>query len=1407
MATAVPLSSITAAVVANTINNSAHAQVWNWALDGNDTAFTFGETTAATGVNNTLLQITTLSSSTASPLTVTNGGTGNIVFNLASTGDLVIQDNGTTFLTFDDSSTTTWDLPTTGSVKINAPNTTVSGNGILNITATSITNNTRGINLSYTFNGNISQHGYGIFVSYNRNATNTFDNNYGQYIRFTNNQTGSPLNIGLIVDLTSTDQSTNYGGYFQTKGTGNINYGIYAASTASTTNYAGFFSATATSNANYGVYANASGASQNYAIYATTDATTAGGGVNINANSLTTGTALNVTSNSTLLSSGKLISAEHTATFATSLNYSSNALNLNRNLTLTGGVSTVPVFDASSSAQTPDDTFPTSLTFNHTIGNGSNRILVVGISQTANQPVASVTYAGNQMTLACSNLSSNAGVLIYYMTDNTSPALPSAGTWQVSISWGSGQMAVAGAVSYFNVNQSAPLGNCSHTTISNTTPSITVQSNANDVVFDVLQAYHRSPFTVTPNASQTQRWNSQVVFSGLFTYLRGAGSTKTGESGSTNMSWTLSITPLFGRLSGVAIKGNSINLTGALASLTSTCSACYDNSSILAISSTSTTAAGTSYGLSSIISKTGAGTGNTATTYAGFFSATGDNQGTTTTYGIYAKGSGANTNWAGVLAGPSVVGDGSPPYLAGQSLLQLVGNINNGGNECPVSAFGGCVGLFVTPTVNVNSATPSDTARAIAARLIVDNQTSSGITLDTAVGLSVHNPTKGAADNIVKNYGILIDNQNAGSSANYGLYIEGATNYALYSASGNGFFAFQPDENLTLSHSAATTTNGTLNISTTSSTNQSKAINISYTYSNSSFLTGGYGIYGTFTHSNSATANYLVGSYYKLVDATNQPNGNFGLFLDMPISGNAAKTNTGQIINITSTSTTADKNAGIEINVSQTGVISSGTKSIYGIHATANSDNTSSGGTSLVYGGVFLAIGDTGGNNNTYGIYAHATGGDNNYGLFVANGRVFFNTNMAAGTTGNYICLNTTTWEVQKGGASCSASSIRFKENINDLTYGLEDVLKLHPVSFNFKPEMNMGSNRQLGFIAEEVERLIPELVSYDENGLPSGVNYPQMTSLLAKGIQELNAKVDNLGNIVGQNVTFENLTVNRKLLTANLTAPADNSLTLSLSDSSGSTAFKVLDSENRELFSIDSAGNVKFAGTVFAQSFTSTTQTTTENSSENNQNPPPLADPSTVTELLNLTNLETENLKVKTKLQVLGQSSLAATSVAGIFSQDGTLIMESGNSIYAVDQTLYLQKEPLAGPQDNNLAAAILDIGNGKVIVDKAGNLIIVGTLTAQKVKTKSLEIDSSGDTVGTATLPEGQTTVVVKTAAVTDNSIILVTPTTPTNYSLAVTVKKAEEEFWVAIPQTAPIDIPFNWLIINQTQLTNEM
>lgn len=93
---------------------------------------------------------------------------------------------------------------------------------------------------------------------------------------------------------------------------------------------------------------------------------------------------------------------------------------------------------------------------------------------------------------------------------------------------------------------------------------------------------------------------------------------------------------------------------------------------------------------------------------------------------------------------------------------------------------------------------------------------------------------------------------------------------------------------------------------------------------------------------------------------------------------------------------------------------------------------------------------------------------------------------------------------------ACLASTLKVKQDIEPLDAGLQTVLKLRPISYLLKPEFNPEHlGRMPGLIAEEVQQIDPRLVALDDNGDPRGVRYMQLTAVLAKAEQELNAKIE----------------------------------------------------------------------------------------------------------------------------------------------------------------------------------------------------------------------------------------------------------------------------------------------------------
>jgi len=128
------------------------------------------------------------------------------------------------------------------------------------------------------------------------------------------------------------------------------------------------------------------------------------------------------------------------------------------------------------------------------------------------------------------------------------------------------------------------------------------------------------------------------------------------------------------------------------------------------------------------------------------------------------------------------------------------------------------------------------------------------------------------------------------------------------------------------------------------------------------------------------------------------------------------------------------------------------------------------------------------------------------------NGTAAF-TSLTNDSTGYYVCLNTTTYNLSTSTSACGASSQRFKENVQTLSYGLNIINQLKPVSFDWKADFmpRSTSTRQIGFIAEQVATLIPELVTYDSTGQIMNLDYPKLTAVLVNAIQQQQLQINSL--------------------------------------------------------------------------------------------------------------------------------------------------------------------------------------------------------------------------------------------------------------------------------------------------------
>ena len=96
-------------------------------------------------------------------------------------------------------------------------------------------------------------------------------------------------------------------------------------------------------------------------------------------------------------------------------------------------------------------------------------------------------------------------------------------------------------------------------------------------------------------------------------------------------------------------------------------------------------------------------------------------------------------------------------------------------------------------------------------------------------------------------------------------------------------------------------------------------------------------------------------------------------------------------------------------------------------------------------------------------------------------------------------------------------SSARFKDNIKPMNNTSEAILKLKPVTFHYKQELDPEKIPQFGLIAEEVEKANPDLVVRDEEGNVTTVRYEAVNAMLLNEFLKAHCKVEEQEAAIAQ--------------------------------------------------------------------------------------------------------------------------------------------------------------------------------------------------------------------------------------------------------------------------------------------------
>ena len=97
-----------------------------------------------------------------------------------------------------------------------------------------------------------------------------------------------------------------------------------------------------------------------------------------------------------------------------------------------------------------------------------------------------------------------------------------------------------------------------------------------------------------------------------------------------------------------------------------------------------------------------------------------------------------------------------------------------------------------------------------------------------------------------------------------------------------------------------------------------------------------------------------------------------------------------------------------------------------------------------------------------------------------------------------------------------SSSDIRLKDNIKSIDKALDKVNKIQGIEFDWieKEEVHGNSGHDVGVIAQEIEKVLPEVVDTRDNGYKA-VKYEKLVPLLIEAIKDLSKQVDGLKRLI----------------------------------------------------------------------------------------------------------------------------------------------------------------------------------------------------------------------------------------------------------------------------------------------------
>ena len=239
------------------------------------------------------------------------------------------------------------------------------------------------------------------------------------------------------------------------------------------------------------------------------------------------------------------------------------------------------------------------------------------------------------------------------------------------------------------------------------------------------------------------------------------------------------------------------------------------------------------------------------------------------------------------------------------------------------------------------------------------------------------------------------------------------------------------------------------------------------------------------------------------------------------------------IVNTTGSFNTANGVGALSSNTTGANNMATGSSALE--RNTTGNSNTAAGDTALLNntsGSNNIALGAVAGQNLTTADYNIDIGnvGVNGEGHTIRigddnQGSTFIAGVYGVSVAGLGVAMNSS------GQLGTVASSRRFKKDIKAMEQASETILLLKPVTFRYKKEIDPAGTSQFGLVAEDVEKVNPDLIVRDKEGNPYSVRYDQVNAML------LNEFLKEHRKVAQQQKQIEALTAGLQKVSAQLEA------------------------------------------------------------------------------------------------------------------------------------------------------------------------------------------------------------------------------------------------------------------------------